>query len=75
MSQVGCSAIIGVLGTLMGVVLGWLLNRIQRLGRIKIFPVSINVQYYKVNQNKEEKRAILQVKLLASLFTIMKSGL
>ena len=55
MSQVGCSRTIGVLGTLMGVVLGWLLNRIQRLGRIRIFPVSINVQYYKVNQNKEGK--------------------
>ena len=55
MSHIGNSAIIGVLGTLTGVVLGWILNRIQRLGEIKIFPISINVQYYKVNQNKEGK--------------------
>lgn len=38
------SAIIGVIGTLAGVILGSVLNRIERRGKIKIFQNSLNIK-------------------------------
>ena len=39
------SAIIGVLGTLAGVILGTILNKFDRIGKIKIFQNSLNVKF------------------------------
>lgn len=39
------SAIIGVIGTLLGVILGYILNALSRIGKIKIYPNKIHINY------------------------------
>ncbi|MCX2681058.1 hypothetical protein OOZ15_13985 [Galbibacter sp. EGI 63066] len=45
------SALIGVVGTLLGVVLGALLNRIARLGKIKVFVNEVDYSFLKRNSS------------------------
>jgi len=45
------SALIGVVGTMLGVILGALLNRIVRLGKIKVFVNEVDYSFLKRNSS------------------------
>lgn len=41
------NSIIGILGTLLGVVVGAIINQISRSGRLKIYPKTVNIEIHK----------------------------
>lgn len=45
MSESICTAVIGIVGTLAGTVLGWLLNNVSRRGKLKAFVTKWNEDY------------------------------
>ena len=55
------SPLFGVIGTLLGVVLGFILNHISRIGRIKIFQNSLSVQF--TEQCNETGQELLKAEL------------